>query len=70
MLQSIDPLHAMQFRPAPDSQSGFGVERNGLLRVTVAVREIPLVTAAYGTRVARPAKGLHRTWRRRLRLDC
>jgi len=35
--------------------------------VTVAVRWIPLVTAAYGTRVARPARTTTlRTWRRRL----
>jgi len=31
-------------------------QANGLLRVTVTVRWIPLLTAAYGTRVARPAR--------------
>jgi hypothetical protein len=40
----------------PHPRSGAGTQPNGLLRVTVAVRWIPLVTAAYGTRVARKAR--------------
>jgi hypothetical protein len=40
----------------PHPRSGTGAQRNGLLRVTVTVRWIPLVTAAYGTRVARLAR--------------
>jgi hypothetical protein len=51
-----DPLHAMQFRPSPPPRSETGTQPNGLLQVTVIVRWIPLVTAAYGTRVARPAR--------------
>ena len=34
------------------------VQSNGVPEVTVAVRWIPLVPAAYGTRVARPARTL------------
>jgi hypothetical protein len=33
-----------------------GAQRNGRLGVTVIDRWIPLVTAAYGTPVARPAR--------------
>jgi hypothetical protein len=41
----------------------------GLLGVTVAIRRIPLVTAAYGTRVARPVRTtMACTWWRRLQL--
>jgi hypothetical protein len=45
----------MQFRAATASQVR-SRQFNDPLRVTVTVRWIPLVTAAYGTRVARPAK--------------
>ena len=38
----------------PHPRSGTGAQPNGRLRVTVIVRWIPLVTAAYGTWVARP----------------
>ena len=51
-----DPLHAMQFRPAPPLQVREERESTGVLEVTVTVRWIPLVPAAYGTRVARPAR--------------
>ena len=45
----LDPLHAMQFRPPrPPQVSGVRLP-NRRLRVTVSVRWIPLVTAAYGT---------------------
>jgi hypothetical protein len=40
----------------PHPRSGAGTQTNGLLKVTVTVRCIPLVTAAYGTRVARTAR--------------
>jgi hypothetical protein len=40
----------------PHPRSEAGAKLNGLLRVTVSVRWIPLVTAAYGTQVARPAR--------------
>ena len=64
----MTPLHAMQFRPPPPPQVRRVRLPNGLPRVTVIVRWIPLVTAAYGTRVARPARiTMARTWRRRFR---
>jgi hypothetical protein len=48
-------------------RSGTDAQPNGSLRLTVTVRWIPLVSAAYGTRVARPARStMLRTWRRRL----
>jgi hypothetical protein len=40
----------------PHPRSGTGVQPNGPLEVTVTDRQIPLVTAAYGTWVARPAR--------------
>jgi hypothetical protein len=40
----------------PYPRSGTGAQPNGRLGVTVSVRCIPLVTAAYGTRVAWPAR--------------
>ena len=40
----------------PHPRSGTRVQSNDLLGVTVIVRWIPLVTAAYGTRVARPTR--------------
>jgi hypothetical protein len=51
-----DNLHAMQFRPPPPSQVRDVRQSNGLLELIVSVRWIPLMTAAYGTRVARPAR--------------
>jgi len=44
------------FGPVHSSRSEAGAQRNNPLRVTVTVPCIPLVTAAYGTRVARPAR--------------
>jgi hypothetical protein len=38
------------------SRSVASAQHHSLLQVTVTVREIPLVTAAYGTWVARPAR--------------
>ena len=46
----------MQFRPPPPPQVRGLHLPNGLLGVTVSVRWIPLVTAAYGTWVARPVR--------------
>jgi hypothetical protein len=40
----------------------------GLLELTVTIRWIPLVTAAYGTRVARPARKSMLTWQQRPQL--
>ena len=40
----------------PHPRSGTGGQPNGLLQVTVADRYIPLLTAAYGTWVVRPAR--------------
>jgi hypothetical protein len=57
------------FALLPHPRSGIGVQPTGLLRVTVTVRWIPLVTAAYGTWVARPARTtMVGTCRRRLQL--
>jgi hypothetical protein len=42
------------FLPYP--RSGAGAQPAGLLEVTVTVRSMPLVTAPYGTRVARPLR--------------
>jgi hypothetical protein len=53
---ALDPLHAMQFRPLPHPRSEPGAQPTGLLELTVTVRSIPLVTVAYGTRVARLAR--------------
>jgi hypothetical protein len=52
----VDHLHAMQFPPPPQPQVRHVRPATGLREVTVTVRWIPLVTAAYGTRVARPAR--------------
>src|SRR4029453_15332284 len=51
-----DPLHTMQFRPPPPPQVRDGRQPDRPLGVTVTVRWTPLLTAAYGTRVARPAR--------------
>jgi hypothetical protein len=50
------PCMPCSFGPVHSSRSEAGAQRNNPLRVTVTVRCIPLVTAAYGTRVARPAR--------------
>ena len=54
--QPMTPCMPCSFGLLPHPRSGTGAHTNGLLRVTVSVRYIPLVTAAYGTRVARPAR--------------
>ena len=40
----------------PHPRSGTCAQSNDILEVTVTDRWIPLVTAAYGTRVARPGR--------------
>jgi hypothetical protein len=51
----LDSLHAMQFRPPPPPQARAGrPQLTSLVGVTMAVRWIPLFTAAYGTVVVRP----------------
>jgi hypothetical protein len=52
----LTPCMPCSFALLPHRRSGTGAQPNGLLRVTVTVRWRLLVTAAYGTRVARPAK--------------
>jgi hypothetical protein len=52
----VTPCMPCSFGLLPHPRSGTGAQPNALLGVTVAVRWIPLVTAAYGTRVARPAR--------------
>ena len=46
----------MQFRPPLPPQVRDGAQPNGLREVTVTDRYVPLVTAAYGMWVARPAR--------------
>jgi hypothetical protein len=53
---AFDLLHAIQFWPTPHPRSAACALPSRLLRVTVTDRCIPLVTAAYGMRVARPAR--------------
>jgi hypothetical protein len=50
-----EPWHAMQFRPPPPPQVRDEYPANSLRGVTVTDRYVPMMTAAYGTRVARPA---------------
>jgi hypothetical protein len=52
----FDTCMPCSFWLLPHRRSGTGGQPNGPLRVTVIVRQIPLVTAAGGTRVARPAR--------------
>ena len=68
-LRGFEPLHAMpcSFGLLPHRRSETCAQPTGLLRVTVIVRWIPLVTAAYGTRMARAGRiDDALTWRRRL----
>ena len=46
----------MQFRAASHARSEADAHPTGSVGVTVVDRYLPLVTAAYGTRVARPAR--------------
>jgi hypothetical protein len=63
----LTPCMPCSFGLLPHPRSGTGAQPDGPLEVTVSVRWIPLVTAAYGTRVARPVRTtVPRTWQRRL----
>ena len=55
-VESLTPCSPCSFGLLPHRRSGAGAQPNGRLGVAVSVRWIPLVTAAYGTRVARPAR--------------
>jgi hypothetical protein len=58
----MTPCMPCSFGLLPHPRSGRRPQLTGRLRMTVTVRCVPLVTAAYGTRVARPAR---MTWLRR-----
>jgi hypothetical protein len=55
-LEPLTPCMPCSFGLLPHRRSEAGAKLNGLLPVTVSVRWIPLVTAACGTWVARPAR--------------
>ena len=64
---TVTPYMPCSFSLLPCPRSGTRRQPNGLLEVTVIVRWIPLVTAACGTWLARPAgTTIVRTCRRRL----
>jgi hypothetical protein len=54
--EPLTPCMPCSFGLLPHPRSEAGAKLNGLLRVTVSVPWIPLVTAAYGTQVAQPAR--------------
>src|ERR671913_677956 len=54
--RDVTPCMPCSFGLLPHPRSGTGGQPNSFLQVTVADRWIPLVTAAYGTWVARPAR--------------
>jgi hypothetical protein len=55
-LKPLTPCMPCSFGLLPHPRSEPRAQLNDPLRVTVTVRWLPLVTAAYGTRVARPAR--------------
>ena len=55
-MTTLTPCMPCSFGFLPYPRSGAGAQPAGLLEVTVTVRCIPLVTAPYGTRVARPLR--------------
>jgi hypothetical protein len=57
------------FALLPQHRSGACAQPTGLREVTVIDRSIPLVPAAYGTRVARPVRATGTAWRRWLDRD-
>jgi hypothetical protein len=66
---ALTPCMPCSFRLLPNPRSGADAHDAEPVGVTVADRGIPLVTVAYGTRVARPARTtMLTTWRRRLQL--
>jgi hypothetical protein len=54
--EPLTPCMPCSVAPSRRSRSVASGERNGCLGVTVTDRWVPLVTAACGTRVARPAR--------------
>src|SRR4030095_11276951 len=54
--EPLPPCMPCSVAPCRRSRSGSCAQPNSPLRVTVTDRYIPLVTAAYGTRVARPER--------------
>jgi hypothetical protein len=52
----MTPCMPCSFGLLPHPRSELCAQPNGLPRVTMTVRWTPLVTAAYGTQVARPAR--------------
>jgi hypothetical protein len=52
----LTPCMPCSFGVLPHPRSGRCAQPNRLLELTVTVRHIPLVTASYGTRVARPVR--------------
>jgi hypothetical protein len=55
-IEPLTPCMPCSFGPLPHPRSAACTQPTGLLEVTVTVRWIPLVTAACGTWVARPAR--------------
>jgi hypothetical protein len=53
---ALTPCMPCSFGPLPQPRSEMRAQPTGLLEVTVTDRYIPLVIAACGTRVARPAR--------------
>jgi len=63
-IQASTPCMQCSFGLVPHPRSEPGAQPIELHELTVAVRWIPLVSAAYGTRVAWPARSMMaRTWR-------
>jgi hypothetical protein len=54
--EPLTPCMPCSFGLLPHPRSEPGIQPIQLLEVTVTVRYLPLVPAAYGTRVARPAR--------------
>jgi hypothetical protein len=68
--EPLTPCMPCSFGPLRFPRPGADGQLSDPLIVTVTVRWIPLVSAAYGTWVARPArKTMTRTWRQRFQLD-
>src|SRR5215208_7308610 len=55
-LKPLTPCMPCSFSAGKPPRSEAGAQRNHPVWVTVVDRQIPLLTAAYGTRVARPAR--------------
>jgi hypothetical protein len=67
--EPLTPCMPCSFSTVRSPSSGAVSQLRGPIRLTVIDRWIPLVTAAYGTWVARRARTtIVRTWRRRVQL--